>query len=100
MLAPSSSALPSCLNNRPLPPDAPRMLPSKSASSSKMPDQFKTRWTPPAKSVCCEMVRRGPAAKIQTTLSDRPNGWQAEQAPQPLLDILPTELSNSPTDVL
>src|SRR5206468_6078725 len=47
------------------------------------------------------MVRRGPAAKIQTTLSLKPNGWHAEHAPHPLADIrrvIPP--SKTPIDVL
>src|SRR5439155_17095260 len=52
------------------------------------------------------MVRRGPAAKIQTTLSLKPNGWHAEQAPHPLFDIRPEIFvpsgasSKTPMDVL
>src|SRR6266566_5170630 len=47
------------------------------------------------------MARRGPAAKIQTTLSLKPNGWHAEHAPHPLADIrrvIPP--SKTPIDVL
>ena len=36
------------------------------------------------------IVRRGPAAKIQTTLSVNPNGWHVEQAPHPAADMRPT----------
>ena len=100
---------PSAPTIRPRPPEAPRMLSSKSSSSSKMADQLRARRilaSPGAKSACWGIVRRGPAPKIQTTLSLRPKGWQEAQEPQPLLDMRPVMAgppvvagSKSPIDV-
>src|ERR1700736_2198391 len=87
-----SCVTPSLRTINPRPPETPRMLASKSSSSSKIADQFKAFCVvgaPGAKSACCGTVRRGPAAKIHTTLSLSPKGWQAEQDPQPLFDIRP-----------
>ena len=36
-----------------------------------------------------EIVRFGPLGKIQTTLSESPNGWHDPHEPQPLFDIRP-----------
>src|SRR5262245_15647370 len=79
----------------PRPPDTARMLFSKSSCSSRLADHSSGRiWlrvgSLGAKSVCCGIVRRGPAGKIHTTLSLVANGvWQAAQEPQPLFDIRP-----------
>ena len=55
---------------------------------------------------CNGTVRRGPEAKIQTTLSVNPLGWHDPHDPHPLFDILPVMAgcpaaggSNTPTDV-
>ena len=102
--------IPSLATNSPSPPDTLRMFPSKSSTWSKMADQFSARCKaglPGANVACKGTVRRGPVAKIQTTLSVNPNGWQDEHAPQPLFDMRPVMAgcpgacgSNSPTDEL
>ena len=57
-----------------------------------MADQFRARWLVASlgsKVACRGTVRRGPEAKIQTTLSVNPKGWHEEHAPQPLFDMRP-----------
>src|SRR2546425_5488937 len=103
-----SCVTPSASTSNPRPPETPRMLASKSSSSSKIADQFralKVVGSPPLKSTCCGTVLLGPAPKIQTTLSLRPKGWHEEQDPQPAFDIRPVIAdcpaaggSNSPMD--
>src|SRR5579871_5658473 len=84
--------VPSGCTKMPSPPETFRILPSKAPTSSKIADQLSARcWVAlPARNVECNgIVRRGPDAKIHTTLSVNPLGWHDPHDPQPLFDILP-----------
>ena len=74
-----SGVTPSACTIKPPPPETPRMLSSKSSCSSRLADQLSARillrtGSVRSKSWCWGIVRRGPAGKIHTTLSDSPNG--------------------------
>ena len=70
----------------PTPPEMPRVLASKSASSSLIPVQLRILWSltfallnVPSRLVDC----RGPRAKYHVTLSVSPSEWHDWQAPHP-----------------
>ena len=66
----------------PTPPEFPRVLSSKSDTSSKTADQLRIRCTLAeglSKSASSERVCRGPRPKNQVMLSVSPSGWHASQ---------------------
>src|SRR5262245_29939812 len=73
----------------PRPPEVPRVLRSKSWTSSKIPVQLKMRCScgpaPLENEPSSEVDWRGPAAKLQVMLSVRPSGWQLPHELQPSL---------------
>ena len=84
-----SGVVPSANVISPSPPDTFRMFNSKSWTSSKIAEWFRTLMSPGlfgANVPFSGNVRRGPLAKIQTTPSVSPKGWQAKHELQPSLD--------------
>src|SRR5262245_10914124 len=81
----------SAFRMRPRPPATPRVLSSKSVTSSKMADQLRARGVVWAREN--EELRgvetRGPDGNSQVTPSVRPLGWQLAQAHQPLSAMTP-----------
>ena len=76
------------------------MFPSKSCTSSKIAEWLRILMSfgsPGAKVPLSGSVRRGPLAKIQTTLSVKPNGWQAKQELQPSLESREPAVPNVPS---
>src|SRR3954451_22868704 len=77
----------------PRPPETPRVLPSKSCISSKMPVWLKMRRFcvpgPCENEPAIDTVCRGPAANVQVTLSVSPSGWQLPQLDQPSPPLAP-----------